>query len=237
MSLPSKEEIEEAARKLFMEERAKKGLPPVTPTEQELKEGSYWERARKALMLSKEAEELSKQRKYIEELAATLGLRVIPEEQLEKMLKPTEEAAKLKAEIERLRKEAEEAKRIAEEERRKAEEERKKAEEIIKKVKAEIPPLPIAPPPAPPPPTARRRERMVISPECNEIFKSLWKEVEKAASMNVGIAILGDRRGGAGLIKKALSRATLETSIKIESLANQLLECECELRMPVEVVK
>jgi hypothetical protein len=231
--MPTKEEIEEAARRLFMEERAKKGLPPSTPTEEELKEGSYWERARRELMATRE-KALAEQRKYVEETAAELGLRVIPEEQLEKMLKPTEEAAKLRAEIERLRKEAEEAKRIAEEERRRAEE----AQKAVKVLRVEAVPPPVAPPPAPPPVTARRKERMVISPECNEIFKRLWKEVEKAASLNIGAVELGTaREGGVAMIRKSLSRAFWETNIKIERLANELMECECELRMPAEEEK
>jgi hypothetical protein len=228
--MPTREEIEEAARKLFMEERAKKGLPPSTPTEEELKEGSYWERARRELMATRE-KALAEQRKYVEEMAAEFGLRVVPEEQLEKMLEPTEEAAKLRAEIERLRREAEEAKRIAEEERRRAEE----AQKAVKILRVEAVPPPVAPPPAPPPITARRKERMVISPECNEIFKRLWKEVEKAASLNVGAVELGTARaGGVAMIRKSLSRAFWETNMKIERLANELLECECSLRMPEE---
>ena len=62
---PTKEEILARATKIFMEERAKLGLPPLTPEPEELREGSYWERARSELM-SGVRTELEKYLSYLE---------------------------------------------------------------------------------------------------------------------------------------------------------------------------
>jgi len=48
--LPSKDEILDLARKMYMEDCVRHGIQPLTPEEDELKEMGYFERARLALM-------------------------------------------------------------------------------------------------------------------------------------------------------------------------------------------
>ena len=50
MKLPSKDEILDLARKMYMEDCVRHGIQPLTPEEDELKEMGYFERARLALM-------------------------------------------------------------------------------------------------------------------------------------------------------------------------------------------
>jgi len=48
--MPSKDEILDLARKMYMEDCIKHGIEPLTPEENELREMGYFERARLALM-------------------------------------------------------------------------------------------------------------------------------------------------------------------------------------------
>lgn len=50
MRMPSKSEILDLARKMYMEDCIKHGIEPLTPEENELREMGYFERARLALM-------------------------------------------------------------------------------------------------------------------------------------------------------------------------------------------
>jgi hypothetical protein len=50
VKFPSKDEILDLAKKMYMEDCAKHGIQPLTPEEDELKEMGYFERARLALM-------------------------------------------------------------------------------------------------------------------------------------------------------------------------------------------
>jgi len=47
---PTKEQIEELAREMYLTDQVKCGLPPITPTLEELKGSGYYEKARLALM-------------------------------------------------------------------------------------------------------------------------------------------------------------------------------------------
>jgi len=84
--MPTKDEILARATELFMQERARVGLPPLTPEESELKEGSYFDRARNELM-SGVRSQLEGYLAYLEGEAAKvreeLGIvEVIPEEKI-----------------------------------------------------------------------------------------------------------------------------------------------------------
>ena len=84
--LPSKDEILARAIQLFMEEKARLGLPPITPEEDELKEGSYWTRARNELM-SGVRTQLEGYLAYLEgeasKIREELGIEeIIPEEKI-----------------------------------------------------------------------------------------------------------------------------------------------------------
>jgi hypothetical protein len=89
--LPSKDEILDLARKMYMEDCVRHGIQPLTPEENELKEAGYFERARLALMRRDsygfeaerfKSEEVNWARKVLEEN----GYAVIPVADYEGML-------------------------------------------------------------------------------------------------------------------------------------------------------
>lgn len=116
--LPTKPEIMGEAIKLFQEEAVKKGLPAIVPTERELKEGNYFEKARVELMTGIKSQ-LEEYLAYLvteaESIRDQLGIRPAPppkevRELLEQIdvvsIRLSETRRKLreaKAEIERLR--------------------------------------------------------------------------------------------------------------------------------------
>lgn len=116
--MPTKEEILEKAIDLFKKEQIAKGLPPITPTEDELKEGNWFEAARIELMsgLKSQLEEyLAFLESEAESIRDELGIKPPPppkevrelEEQVDSLsLRLVETRRRLleaKTEIERLR--------------------------------------------------------------------------------------------------------------------------------------
>lgn len=76
-------------------------------------------------------------------------------------------------------------------------------------------------------------EQQVVSPECYKIFSKLWDEVKRTAAIEVGVPVVSRRTGsGASFIRRALSAAYDKQLEKIELLANELTECQCELGLP-----
>ena len=90
MRLPSKDEILDLARKMYMEDCVRHGVQPLTPEEDELREMGYLERARLALMHRNgygfkerfKNDEVNWARKVLEEN----GYTVIPTEQYERIM-------------------------------------------------------------------------------------------------------------------------------------------------------
>ena len=135
--MPTKEEVFEKAVKLANVDRERVGLPPYSLAydpyvEKELKEGSYWDRARRELM-SGVRSQLEEYLHYLESEAE----RIREELGIEKPPPPEERIRELELEISTLREKYEATKRRLKE----AEEEIRRLEEKLK-----------APPPAPPPP-------------------------------------------------------------------------------------
>lgn len=211
MSLPSKEEIHEKAEKLYIEEAVKKGLPPITPEESELKEGSYWERAKQQLMREPgRAEALE----YLERMARDYGLRVVPERLAEKAEEPPIVERQLREEKAK-RREVEKTLEARESE----------AHELERRVEVAMPVVEVAPPPIREPVA---EGEMVIKKDCYPLFSRLWNEIKKGAAMEVGTVTVSQRTGlGSELINKALSYARVKQTDKIERLTDKLLECEC----------
>ncbi len=105
--LPTRGEIRDKAVEIFMEEAIKKGLPAVTPEEEELREGSFWERARDQLMRERTAA-LDAERSYLEQMASELGLKIVPAQVAERVEELKDTMEKLREE-QRRRREAEKA--------------------------------------------------------------------------------------------------------------------------------
>jgi hypothetical protein len=104
----------------------------------------------------------------------------------------------------------------------KAEEEKKKAEAVAVAVE-------VAPPPIKEPVPA---EEQVVRRECYETFRKLWDEIKKAGAMEVGIPTVSGRTGiGASFIRKALAYSYEKQLEKIDKLANELIECQCEIEL------
>jgi len=91
MRLPSKDEILDLAKKMYMEDCVRHGVQPLTPEEDELREMGYFERARLAFMRRDgygfmaerfKADEVNWARKVLEEN----GYTVIPTEQYERIM-------------------------------------------------------------------------------------------------------------------------------------------------------
>lgn len=77
MPLPRKHQILRKAKSIALEQQIRAGLPTITPTEQELKEtGMYGEAQVDLMRVDQEA--LSEQRRYLEEMAGELRLKIIP---------------------------------------------------------------------------------------------------------------------------------------------------------------
>ena len=104
----------------------------------------------------------------------------------------------------------------------KAEEEKAKAEAVAVAVE-------VAPPPVKEPVPA---EEIVVHRDCYEIFSKLWNEIKKAGAMEVGIPTVSGRTGiGASFIRKALAYSYEKQLEKIDKLANELIECQCEIEL------
>lgn len=79
--IPMKEEIVEKAKELYIKEHAKAGIIPTTPEETELKEGGYFEEARRQLMQSETTQISREEMQYIRAMIEELekyGYEVIP---------------------------------------------------------------------------------------------------------------------------------------------------------------
>lgn len=157
--MPTKEEILARATEIFMEERAKLGLPAITPEESELREGSYWERARSELMSGIRSE----LERYLSELESEAE-KVREELGIEKPPPVPERLTELENKLARL------------ERRYKTTKERlKKAEEELRKIREKKPPVappPPKPPPAPPPPVPKG-----LTEEDKKRLEDLFKRV------------------------------------------------------------
>lgn len=102
-------------------------------------------------------------------------------------------------------------------------------EEEKKKLEAIAPAVEVAPPPIKEP---IPEEEQVVKRDCYPTFSKLWDEIKKTAAMEVGIPTVSKRTGiGASFIRKALSEAYTRQLEKIERLANELIECQCEIEL------
>lgn len=132
--MPTKEEILEKAIDLFKKDLIAKGLPPITPTEEELKEASWFDKARIELMSGVKSQ-LEEYLVFLESEAESirdeLGVKPAP---------PPKTVRELEEQVDSL------AGRLTETRRRLRE-----AEETIERLRAvKIPPKVIAPPPEAP---------------------------------------------------------------------------------------
>jgi hypothetical protein len=85
------------------------------------------------------------------------------------------------------------------------------------------------PPPVKEPVT---QKEVVVSRECYEIFSKLWNEIKRTAALEASVHILAARSGvGTEYLRQSLSYYYRNTMGKLGKLANDLIECECELRM------
>lgn len=84
--MPTKTEIIHHARRIELEDI---GLPTITPTEQELKEKGTFRKARLQLMRDPATEGQLQQRKYLDQLASELKLKLIPRRGLVTLRKET----------------------------------------------------------------------------------------------------------------------------------------------------
>lgn len=139
--LPTTERIREKAIEMFVEDRVRAGLPAITPEDHELKEESYWEKARRELMSGVQSE-LEEYLAYLEsemrKIRDTLGVAPPPEmEELKRQFEDLQGRYKrTREELKKARREVEEAERL----RREAEEREKE----IERLKAEAERLRIA---------------------------------------------------------------------------------------------
>ena len=145
--LPTKEEILEKATRIFVEEFLKThpGEAPPTPTEKELKEGSYWDRARRELMSSARSQ-LEKYLHYLESEAEKIREAL----KIEKPAPPEERIRELELEVSTLREKYKAARKRLKE----AEEEIRRLEEKLRR----------APPPPPPKPPVKAPPPKVLPP-------------------------------------------------------------------------
>jgi len=94
MVTPSKEEIYAKALAIFMQEQYASGMEDVaTPEENELKEGSYWERARLELMTSPETRGWEEEVEDLERQASALEEVVVTADTLKKLLEASRDLA------------------------------------------------------------------------------------------------------------------------------------------------
>lgn len=197
--MPTEDEIRDEALRLFYAEHPE----APTPEDEELKEGSYWERARLSLMSGHASEleryahdilsELEQVKTYIDERVRELRqLGVEPpewtlpkEELIARVATLSRDIADLKASVERLLEERRWAERQFREVREAVERLRRELEERARPPApppaAAPPPTPIAPPPARPPPTPlsplkfpRRLASEEIKPFYDAFVYELW---------------------------------------------------------------
>jgi len=94
--MPSKDEILAKATEMFKADRVTKALPPITPTEEELKEGNWFEKARVELMSGYKSQ-LEEYLAYLESAAQAirdeLGIKPAP---------PARDIRELEEEIDRI---------------------------------------------------------------------------------------------------------------------------------------
>jgi len=89
-NMPSRPDILARAQELYAERQIKSDLPGITPTEQELKDAGVYEEARLDLMrVSQQA--LSKQEKYLNDMAEELGFEVLHKDDLKELFKRNKE--------------------------------------------------------------------------------------------------------------------------------------------------
>lgn len=91
MRMPSKSEILDLARKMYMEDCIKHGIEPLTPEENELREMGYFERARLALMRRlgygfEEERFRSDEVNYARKLLEDSGYVVVPRAEYERIM-------------------------------------------------------------------------------------------------------------------------------------------------------
>jgi len=89
--MPSKSEILDLARKMYMEDCIKHGIEPLTPEENELREMGYFERARLALMRRlgygfEEERFRSDEVNYARKLLEDSGYVVVPRAEYERIM-------------------------------------------------------------------------------------------------------------------------------------------------------
>lgn len=132
--MPTKDEILERAIGLFEQDMIKKGLKPITPTEDELKEGSWFEKARIKLMSGVKSE-LEGYLSYLESEAESIReeLGIKPEEAPRPLREAEEELDRVSVRLHETRTRLKEAKK-----------------EIEKLRAVKIPPKIIEAPPPPP---------------------------------------------------------------------------------------
>ena len=86
--LPSKAEILARAEELAMERQViGMGVEPITPTEKELKESGVFREARLQLMRAGETPWRSEQRRYIEDMASEMGLKLMSKKEYKALQK------------------------------------------------------------------------------------------------------------------------------------------------------
>jgi len=198
-----------------MQEKIKAGIITITPTEKELKEGSYWDRARNQLMRETEKAEVLK---YLEKTAAELNMRVVDE-------KLAEEATSLPTVESRLRQERKKTRKLTEDVKALVREsselkERLARAPIVGPGEPHAVPAPIREPP--------RRGEMVVSRDCYPLFDRLWKTIQRQATMEHGTRVVSNRTGiGARLIGRSLMAAKGRNLLRQENLIDQILACEC----------
>lgn len=88
MPTPRKLEILRKAKGIAMERQVRAGLPAITPSEQELRETGVFQEAQIDLM-QVDQEALSEQRRYLEDMAGDMRLKIIPEKGLTALRKET----------------------------------------------------------------------------------------------------------------------------------------------------
>jgi len=82
--MPLRDQIEKKAIEIYMQEEGRRIGSYITPTTAELKEGGYYEKARRQLMTAPETRFNEQQRKYLEDMASGMGLKVVPDKEYRK---------------------------------------------------------------------------------------------------------------------------------------------------------
>jgi len=87
MPLPRRSEIFQRAKQISMSRQVTRGLPAITPTEEEMKESGAYGEAKLDLMRV-DQEILAQQRRYLDEMAEEMGLEIISKRELRQLRKP-----------------------------------------------------------------------------------------------------------------------------------------------------